>query len=85
MADSPSFRTSRSGYEPEDVDRAFTELTSRISRAEREREESDQAIERITRELNEVRSALKRANAKPSFSDLGAAFEQTLRVAEGSL
>jgi vacuolar-type H+-ATPase subunit E/Vma4 len=82
MAESPKFSESRRGYEPVDVDRAFAEITTRVARAQSEREEADQVIERLTRELNEAKSAIKRANSKPSFSDLGAAFEQTLRVAE---
>ena len=82
MADKPKFSESRRGYEPADVDRAFADITARIERAQANREETDQAIERLTRELNDAKSALKRANSKPSFSDLGAAFEQTLRVAE---
>lgn len=82
MSDAQNFRLSRKGYDPADVDRAFAEITSRVTLAQQQREEADRAIDRLTRELNEARSAVKRANAKPSFSDLGAAFEQTLRVAE---
>lgn len=72
----------RRGLDPDQVDEALGAVLSQIERAEAERAETDARIDRATRELSETRSALKRATAKPSFSDLGAAFEQTLRVAE---
>lgn len=72
----------RRGLDPDQVDEALGAVLSQIERAEAERAETDARIERVSRELTETRSALKRATAKPSFSDLGAAFEQTLRVAE---
>lgn len=72
----------RRGLDPDQVDEALGAVLSQIEREEATRAELDARIDRVTRELNETRSALKRATAKPSFSDLGAAFEQTLRVAE---
>jgi cell division septum initiation protein DivIVA len=72
----------RRGLDPAQVDEALNSVLSQIEREESARAEVDKRIDRITRELTETRSALKRATAKPSFSDLGAAFEQTLRVAE---
>jgi hypothetical protein len=76
------FRAAKRGFEPADVDRAFAQITSRIANAQELRDEAEKDIERLSRELNEARLAVKRANSKPTFSDLGAAFEQTLRVAE---
>lgn len=72
----------RRGLDPDQVDEALGAVLSQVEREEAARAELDARIDRVTRELNETRSALKRATAKPSFSDLGAAFEQTLRVAE---
>lgn len=78
-----TFRTARrSGYDTEDVTRAFSDISSRVERLEGERVSAEKLAERLTRELAEARATLKRASAKPSFADLGSAFEQTLRVAE---
>ncbi len=70
------------GLDPAQVDIALGDIQAEASRLESERAQIDKQIDKLTREIAEVRSALKRASAKPSFSDLGAAFEQTLRVAE---
>lgn len=72
----------KKGLDPQQVNVALTDVQIEVSRLESERAEIDKRIDTLTREVAEVRSALKRASAKPSFSDLGAAFEQTLRVAE---
>lgn len=82
MPENIEFRAAKRGFEPADVDRAFAQITSRIANAQELRDEAEKDIERLSRELNEARLAVKRANSKPTFSDLGAAFEQTLRVAE---
>lgn len=82
MSENIEFRTAKRGFEPADVDRAFAQITSRIANAQELRDGTEKDIERLNRELHEARSAVKRANSKPTFSDLGAAFEQTLRVAE---
>jgi len=79
--DSPRLLGKR-GLDPAQVDAALNAVLAQVEREEAARAEVDKRIDRITRELTETRSALKRATAKPSFSDLGAAFEQTLRVAE---
>ena len=79
--DSPRLLGKR-GLDPAQVDDALNAVLAQVEREEAARAEVDKRIDRITRELTETRSALKRATAKPSFSDLGAAFEQTLRVAE---
>ena len=70
------------GLDPAQVDIALGDVQAEATRLEGERAQIDKQIDKLTREIAEVRSALKRASAKPSFSDLGAAFEQTLRVAE---
>lgn len=72
----------KKGLDPQQVNVALSDVQFEVSRLETERAEIDKRIDKLTREVAEVRSALKRASAKPSFSDLGAAFEQTLRVAE---
>lgn len=72
----------KKGLDSEQVDLAFTEANSLVTQLESEQSELDKRIGILNRELAEVKSALKRSSAKPSFSDLGAAFEQTLRVAE---
>lgn len=72
----------RRGLDPDQVDQALAAVLNQVEREEAARAELDARIDRVTRELAETRSALKRASSKPSFSDLGAAFEQTLRVAE---
>ena len=72
----------KKGLDPEQVNVALSDVQVEVSRLESERAEIDKRIDTLTREIAEVRSALKRASAKPSFSDLGAAFEQTHRVAE---
>lgn len=82
VSENIEFRTAKRGFEPADVDRAFAQITGRIANAQELRDEAEKDIERLSRELNEARLAVKRANSKPTFSDLGAAFEQTLRVAE---
>lgn len=72
----------KKGLDPEQVNVALSDVQAETARLENERAAIDKRIDKLTREVAEVRSALKRASAKPSFSDLGAAFEQTLRVAE---
>jgi hypothetical protein len=97
MGDVLPFRVERrGGYNAEDVERVLTEIRDQVSaleversrseqereRVERERAAAEKTIDRLNRELREARSAAERARAKPSFSDLGSAFEQTLRLAE---
>lgn len=73
---------SKRGLDPEQVDVALGDVKAELARLEAERADIDKRVDTLSREVAEVRSALKRSSAKPSFSDLGAAFEQTLRVAE---
>lgn len=82
MDDNSPVVLSKKGLDPEQVDQALGDVRSEIDRLETTRAEIDKRVDAISREIAEVRSALKRASSKPSFSDLGAAFEQTLRVAE---
>ena len=70
------------GLDPDQVNIAINGVQAEIERLEFERAQIDNQVNDLTREIAEVRSAIKRASSKPSFSDLGAAFEQTLRVAE---
>ena len=72
----------KKGLDPEQVNVALSDVNAEVARLEAERAGIDKRVDKLTREIAEVRSALKRSSAKPSFSDLGAAFEQTLRVAE---
>lgn len=83
MGDVLSFRVARKGgYETADVDRAISEIRGQLDGLEQERADAAKQIDRLTRDLEEARSAVQRARAKPSFADLGSAFEQTLRLAE---
>ena len=72
----------KKGLDSEQVDFAFTEASNLVKQLESDQSEFDKRIATLNREIAEVKSALKRSSPKPSFSDLGAAFEQTLRVAE---
>ena len=72
----------KKGLDSEQVDFAFTEASNLVKQLESDQSEFDKRIATLNREIAEVKSALKRSSTKPSFSDLGAAFEQTLRVAE---
>lgn len=83
MEELTKFRTARrDGYDTEDVSRAFADITSRVERIEADRISAEKTADRLARELAEARATLNRANSKPTFADLGSAFEQTLRVAE---
>lgn len=77
-----SLRPSRKGYDQDEVDAALSEFDERIRQIENERVSAEKTVERLNRDVAEARAALQRANSKPSFADLGSAFEQTLRVAE---
>jgi cell division septum initiation protein DivIVA len=74
------FRRAIRGYDPTDVDRIVAELSERVERYEAERLENGRLIQRLTRELAEAHE--RSAQVKPSFAELGTAFEETLRVAE---
>lgn len=78
-----NFRTVRkNGYDPSDVRRAFHDAESRMEELMQTTRSGAATVDKLERELADMRDALRRSNAKPTFADLGAAFEQTLRVAE---
>jgi len=76
------FRRVRPGYEPEDVLRAAKDLTLSVTEAESRKRDLDEQIGQLVEELAAAQDKLSRLTAKPSYADLGAAFEQTLRVSE---
>jgi cell division septum initiation protein DivIVA len=78
-----SFRTVRkNGYDPNDVKRAFRDAETRMEELRLSTRSGIATVEKLERELADFRDALRRSNSKPTFADLGSAFEQTLRVAE---
>jgi cell division septum initiation protein DivIVA len=78
-----NFRTVRkNGYDPSDVRRAFRDAESRMEELLQTTRSGVATVDKLERELADMRDALRRSNSKPTFADLGSAFEQTLRVAE---
>ena len=78
-----NFRTVRkNGYDPADVKRAFRDAEARVEELMQTTRSGVATVDKLERELADMRDALRRSNAKPTFADLGSAFEQTLRVAE---
>ena len=82
MTDIRSFRTARRGYDRQEVLRAISEANSKVEQLEADREVAEKTVDRLTRELTDLRGVLHRASSKPTYADLGSAFEHTLRVAE---
>jgi cell division septum initiation protein DivIVA len=72
----PVFKRSVRGYDVNEVDSLLAELLGKRDAIEAELAESTRSIQRMTRELSEVK------RNKPSFAELGSAFEETLRLAE---
>lgn len=82
MSDTSNLRTTRKGFDPLEVDAAFAELANRIEKSNAAASESEATLRRLKRELSDVNSQLRKIDSAPSFSQLGSAFEQTLKVAE---
>lgn len=83
MENTRNFRTVRkNGYDPSEVKRAFRLAESRLEELVQTTRSGAATVDKLERELADLRDALRRSNAKPTFADLGSAFEQTLRVAE---
>ena len=74
--DVPEFKRSVRGYDSVEVDAVINDLTNRLSQMESDQAESARLIQRLNRELTEAK------RNKPSFAELGSAFEETLRLAE---
>lgn len=72
----------KNGYDPSDVRRAFSEADDHLSNLKSTIDSGVATVDKLERELADLRNALRRNNSKPTFADLGSAFEQTLRVAE---
>ena len=53
------------GLDPAQVDIALGDVQAEATRLEGERAQIDKQIDKLNREIAEVRSALKRASAKP--------------------
>ncbi|MEG0363946.1 MAG: hypothetical protein RR600_09085, partial [Aurantimicrobium sp.] len=78
-----NFRTVRkNGYDPADVKRAFRDADLRMEELQQTTRSGAATVDKLERELADMRDAHRRSNTKPTFADLGSAFEQTLRVAE---
>jgi cell division septum initiation protein DivIVA len=78
-----TFRSVRkNGYDPADVKRVFSDAEVRMQELQQTSRAGLATVDKLERELADLRDALRRSNAKPTFADLGSAFEQTLRVAE---
>jgi cell division septum initiation protein DivIVA len=76
----PEFRRAVRGYDTDDVSRYVAELSERLERLENERAENARTIQRLNRDVADANERAGRA--KPSFAELGSAFEETLRLAE---
>jgi len=76
----PEFRRVVRGYDTDDVARYVSELSDRLERLENERAENARTIQRLNRDVTDANE--KAGRAKPSFAELGSAFEETLRLAE---
>lgn len=76
----PEFRRAVRGYDPDEVGRFVGELQSRIDKLEQDQSEHSRDNQRLSRELQEANERAGRS--KPSFAELGSAFEETLRLAE---
>ncbi|MEY4396616.1 MAG: hypothetical protein RLZZ40_372, partial [Actinomycetota bacterium] len=74
--DVPEFKRSVRGYDSVEVDSVINDLTNRLSQMESDQAESARLVQRLNRELTEAK------RNKPSFAELGSAFEETLRLAE---
>jgi len=76
----PEFRRSVRGFDTEEVSRYLRDIDDRLERLESDRAESARTIQRLNRELQDANERASRG--KPSFAELGSAFEETLRLAE---
>ena len=76
----PDLRRAVRGYHTDDVERFVRDLSGRLERLENERAENRRTIQRLSRDAEDVNERASRA--KPSFTELGSAFEETLRLAE---
>ena len=74
--DVPEFKRSVRGYDSVEVDAVINDLNNRLSQMESDQAESARLVQRLNRELTEAK------RNKPSFAELGSAFEETLRLAE---
>lgn len=72
----------KNGYDPAEVRRAFREADGRLNDLTNSIASGQATLEKLERELTDLRETLRRSNEKPTFADLGSAFEQTLRIAE---
>ena len=66
MVDIRSFRTARRGYDREEVLNAISDATGKVEQLELDRAAAEKTVERLTRELTDLRGVLKRASSKPT-------------------
>lgn len=76
----PEFKRAVRGYDSAEVDGYIAELEARLAELQGDQSENVRAIQRLSRELSDTNDRL--AKVKPSFAELGSAFEETLRLAE---
>lgn len=72
----PVFKRSVRGFDASDVETFVADLVSQKAQLDSDLAEVTRSIQRATRELSETK------RNKPSFAELGSAFEETLRLAE---
>lgn len=78
--DFSDFRRTVRGYDPTEVERALEQLQNRLDLYATERASTARQIKQLTEELADATERATRD--RPSFSELGTAFEGTLRIAE---
>ena len=74
MVDIRSFRTARRGYDRDEVLTAISDATAKVEQLEADRSTAERSVERLTRELTDLRGVLKRANSKPNSGECRVAF-----------
>lgn len=72
----------KNGFDPVGVKDVFRDKENRLEELSQSIRLGSETVEKLERELADLRNALQRSNSRPTFADLGSAFEQTLRVAE---
>ena len=80
MSDLSDFRRTVRGYDPAEVDHAFELMQRRLEDYATERATTARQVKQLTDELAAANEYTSRN--RPSFSELGTAFEGTLRIAE---
>lgn len=80
MENDIDFKRAIRGYDPADVERVLDEMHHRLDVYANERAATSRQVKQLTEELAEARE--QGSKERPTFRDLGTAFEGTLRIAE---